>query len=259
MSKQTKQSEKKQSRVLLELPVEDLLKPRGGAWNVDGRVNWKRSGVDTVQGRPALRVFYGKRSGTSSDPGIGGVAFTAVPKGLPADRAMMSFDVFFAPGWHFSKGGKFGGFMMGHGDASGYRHTDTASSHRIMWKENGGAISYIYPPSNLKQEDPKLQASGCGIGYFHDLFPAGTLKVGAWNSVQIGVKLNTFTGGKPNADGVAVLTVNGTTGVLDNVRWTRSPDLRISSFAFNTFFGGPDPAVTDCTAYYRDFKLLEFK
>lgn len=245
-------------RTLLELPVDDLLKPKGGAWNLDGRVNWKKSGIETRDGRPVLRVFYGKGSGTSSDPGIGGVLFKAVPKGLPSERAMMSFDVFFAPGWNFSKGGKFGGFMVGHGDASGYRHSDTASSHRIMWKVDGGAIAYIYPPSNLDQEDERLRACGCGIAYFHDLFPAGTLKVGAWNSVQIGLKLNTFRGGKPQPDGVAVLTVNGITGTVDNIRWRRSPDLKISSIAFNTFFGGPDPAVVDCTAFFRDFKLIDF-
>lgn len=247
-----------QAQVICELPVEDLAKPGGGAWKLDGSVTWKKSGVETREGQPVLRVFYGKNSGTSSDPGVGGIMFSSVPRGLPADAALAAFQVLFAPGWHFSKGGKIGGFHIGHGDASGYRHSDTAATHRIMWQEDGGAIAYVYPPSNLEQEDPKLRASGHGIGYFKDIFPAGTLRIGTWNEVQIGVKLNTFDGGKPRADGEARLTVNGATGTLRGVRWRRSPDLAISSLDFNTFFGGPDPAVTDCTAYFRGFKLLRW-
>jgi hypothetical protein len=167
----------------------------------------------------------------------------------------MSFQVYFAPGWDFSKGGKIGGFHVGHGKASGYRHSDTASSHRIMWQRDGGAISYIYPPSNLAQADPRLRPEGCGIGYFHDAFPAGTLKVGRWNTVRIGVKVNTFDAhGAPRPDGVALLEVNGEERRLENVRWSRSPDLKISTFELGTFFGGPDPAVRDCTAHYATFR-----
>ena len=220
------------------------------------RVNWKKSELDTFQGRPALRVFYGKGSGTSSDPGVGGMAFSVVPRGLPATAAKISVDVFFKDGWDWSKGGKIGGFFVGHGVASGYRHSDTGSSHRIMWQRDGGVISYVYPPGNLKQKDPALKADGHGIAYFKDLFPAGTLKVGKWNTLVLGVQMNTFTQGKPNADGVAYLQVNGTTEVKNDIRWSRSPDLIITSYDFNTFFGGPDPATKDCTAYFRNFRMM---
>lgn len=241
---------------LQRLPVEDLLKEGGGAWNLKGKVSWKESSVAQFDGRTCLRAFYNKGSGTSSDPGVGGVAFTARPQAMNPGEAVMAFDVFFEDGWHFSKGGKIGGFFVGTGTASGYRHSDTASSHRIMWKKDGAAIAYIYPPSNLEQEDPALKAEGCGVAYFMDTFAPGTLKVGAWNSVLIGVRMNSFADGKPNADGVALLSVNGVTRTKNDVRWSRAPDLQISAFDFNTFFGGPDPAVKDCTAYYSNFRLV---
>lgn len=253
MSKDPQKAAKKPTT--LQLPLADLGKPGGGAWNLQGRVNWKTSKLDTFQGQPALRVSYAKNSGTSKDPGVGGMLFTAAPKGLPAREARVAWDVYFDKGWHFSKGGKIGGLFVGQGVASGYRHSPDASSHRIMWQRDGGAISYVYPPTGLAQADPKLQASGCGIAYFKEAFPAGTLKVGSWNSVVLGVKLNTFTDGKPNADGVAYLEVNGKAATKSDVRWARSPDLLIERFEFNTFFGGPDPAVCDCTAYYRNFRL----
>lgn len=248
-------------KTAVALPIDGLddKKDGGGPWNLQKRVDFRLSGLDTFRGDRVLRVFYSKNSGTSRDPGVGGMGIDSVPRGLPADASMIEFQVFFAPGWHFSRGGKFGGYQIGHGDASGYRHSDTAASHRIMWQRDGGVISYIYPPSNLRQELPELKAEGHGVGYFHDVFPAGTLKIGAWNTLRLGTKMNTFDAqGKPRADGVALLAVNGKTAVKRGVRWSRSPDLRISSFQFGTFFGGPDPAVCDCTAYYKDFKMLKY-
>lgn len=236
------------------LPVTDLQVRGGGAWNLQN-INWKKSTLAQIAGDHVLRVFYGKNSGTSADPGVGGIVLSAEPGGLPAREATFAFDVYFARGWNFSQGGKIGGLFVGTGDASGYAHSPTASSHRIMWQKDGGAISYLYPPSGLPQTDPTLQDSGHGIGYFKDIFPAGTLKVGAWNSVVLGVKLNTFSASLPNADGVATLQINGVRGVKNDIRWARSPDLLITSLQFNTFFGGPDPAVCDCTAYYKNFKL----
>jgi hypothetical protein len=244
---------------LLDLPVQDLLKPGGGAWRLQGRVDWKKSNVTTFQGTPVLRVFYGKGSGTSSDPGVGGVAFNGAPRGFPCDRAMLSFEVFFEPGWDFVRGGKFGGFLVGHGEASGYRHSPTASSHRIMFQREGGAISYVYPPEDLPQADPALLAEGHGVGYFDDVFGPGALRVGEWNSVQIGLRMNGFgPDGKPTPDGIAMLQINGKAARRDDVRWSRSSDLRISMIIWNTFFGGPLPASRDCVAYYRNFRLLDW-
>lgn len=238
------------------LPVTDLQVRGGGVWNLRN-INWKKSTIAQIAGDHVLRVFYGKHSGTSADPGVGGIVLSAEPGALPAREATFAFDVYFARGWNFSRGGKIGGLFVGTGSASGYAHSPTAASHRIMWQADGGAISYLYPPSGLPQADPKLLDSGHGIGYFKDLFPAGTLRVGTWNSVVLGTKLNTFDGdGQPNPDGVATLQINGVRGVKNDIRWARSPDLLITSVQFNTFFGGPDPAVCDCTAYYKNFKLV---
>lgn len=240
----------------LALPIRDLTTRGGGAWNLKGDVKWKKSGVDTFQGEQVLKVFYGKGSGTSKDPGVGGVSITAEPRCLPAREAVWAFDVFFDKGWDWSKGGKIGGLFVGHGAASGYEHSPTGSSHRIMWQRDGGAISYVYPPSGLKQEDPALKDDGHGIGYFRDVFPAGTLKVGQWNAVELGIRLNSFSGGKPNADGVAFLKINGRSAFKNDIRWARSPDLQISNVTFNTFFGGPDPATKDCVALYKNVRML---
>jgi hypothetical protein len=125
-----------------------------------------------------------------------------------------------------------------------------------MWQRDGGAISYIYPPSGLPQQDPRLKAEGHGIGFFSDIFRPGTLRAGRWNHVEIGVKLNSFDdSGAPRADGMAQLTVNGITGVLRGIRWAASPSLKINNFCYATFFGGPDPALVDSVAYVKNFAV----
>lgn len=246
--------------LLATMDMADLKKSNngGGAWGLRGRINWKKSGVAEFQGRSVLRVFYGKNSGTSLHPGVGGMSFDAVPRGLPRRGAVATFDVYFEPGWHFSRGGKIAGFHIGQGAASGGDHSPDGASHRIMWQSDGGAISYIYPPKGLQQVDRRLTDSGYGVGYFHDTFPGGTLKIGEWNHVEVGVRVNTFSGDKPNADGAAYLHVNGKTGIQNSIRWSAREDLKITEFNFGTFFGGPDPAKVDCVAYYQNFKLFDW-
>lgn len=246
--------------LLADLPIGDLKKQGGGAWKLQRGITWKKSSIVTFQGQPAIRVFYEKNSGVSGDPGVGGMSLDSVPNGLPGNGAIVAFDVFFEEGWDWSEGGKMVGFGIGHGPSSGGDHSGTSASHRLMFREGGGATSYIYPPSNLPQDDPKLKADGFGISYFYDTFPPGTLKIGAWNSVQLGVRINSFDAqGNPNPDGEAMLAINGKTDTKSNIRWARSKDLRISGWGISTFFGGPDPAKVDCVSYYRNFALFAWK
>lgn len=247
-------------RLLLKLPVTDLTLPNAGVWN--GRVSFKKSGLAAFQGETVLRAFYQKGSGTSSDPHHDASGMSVTSEAVPivgAKALVVAFDIYFDPArWHWSRGGKLGGIFVGTGKASGGRHSDDGASHRIMWQEDGGAISYVYPPAGLPQRDPKLKASNYGIGYHHQAFQ-GALKAGQWNHVEIGVKLNSFRGGKPAMDGKAVLTVNGVTAALDGINWSKSPDIQITSFEYNTFFGGPDPARVDSVAYTKNYEVYEWR
>lgn len=239
------------------LPVNDLKKNGGGAWNVQGKIDWKKSSVTTFQDEPVVRIVYGKDSGNSHHSGVGGIGFECAPKGLPTTSAMMSFQVYFEPGWEWSGGGKLLGFRIGFGDSSGGHHSPTGASCRISFKKEGGAWLYVYPPENLPQKDPKLRRDdGSGIGLYQENFPSGTFRIGKWNDVKIAVRINTFdAGGKPNADGQAYLEINGRSATLKQMRWSRSPDLLISVFNFVSFFGGSDPATVECATLFKNFKL----
>jgi hypothetical protein len=275
----------------VDLPVTDLLLPNGGgAWGLEGSVNFRGGSrvVDDFQGQPALKVVHQQNSGAGRDgDNDGGVAFNASPDDFfPAKWAKLSFDVFFEEDWKkdgyfvgrdrskanktlgWAKGGKFGGFMIGHGSASGKQHSKTGSSHRVMWQKGGGAISYIYPPippGRIREDgtmdewqvhrELDFKIGQAGNDFFKESFPEGTLKVGQWNNIRIGTSLNTFTNSEANPDGEAWLRVNDVRRELKQIKWRRQPHLMINKIVWNVFFGGPEPAPFEVVAFYRNFKL----
>jgi hypothetical protein len=217
-----------------------------------------------MDGQDTLKVVYKQGSGTPNGNDDGGISFRAAPTGLfPADSAMLGFDVFFEPGWKWARGGKFGGFHIGVGPASGGSHSPTASSHRIMWQKEGGAISLIYAPLGLDQLDDTLEPRNnrFGAGFHHEAF-AKVFKVGQWHSVRLGVRNNSYDrNGNAKPDGVAYLRVDGRKQIKRQIKWTasnRDPQPHINHIAWNTFFGGPNTAPVDCVAFYRNFKLLKY-
>jgi hypothetical protein len=248
-------------RRLAALPVEDLQKPRLGAWA--GSATWKQSGVASFQGQPAVRAFFRKGSGTSAHPhhDASGLSIRCgAPALVGARAAVVAFDIFFDPAsWDWSRGGKIGGIFVGAGAASGGRHTADGASHRIMWQKDGGAISYLYLPAGVDQPNPALRdVPSYGLGLHHATF-RGALKVGQWNRVEIGVKLNSFVDGRPAGDGKAMLAVNGRAGVTAGINWARDPATALSGFTLAAFFGGPDPALVDSQFYTRNFAVHEWR
>lgn len=248
--------------LVTKLPVKDLLAKKGGAWKAS--VNLKQSAVVSFQGRDALRVFFKRLSGTSMHPfpEASGACIKSKAAGLDGARAaVVTFDILFdANTWKWSGGGKLGGLFVGSGAASGGKHTADGASHRVMWQKDGGAISYLYMPAGIAQSNPALAGDHFfGTGVHHDRF-AKVFKVGQWNRVELGLRLNTFgPDGTPRADGVSSLTINGVTGVLEGLVWAASPATTIRGFDYNAFFGGPDPALQDCAHYVTNFEVHAWK
>ena len=240
----------------------NLLTKGGGDWNIGNAINMKNSKVEQFQGETVVKAVYGKNSGTSGDPGVGGFRFSAAPVGLNKDAITFAWEVYYPQGFQFAKGGKHGGVFIGHGAASGYDHSPTGSSNRVMWqkfdKDGAGVISYIYPPSDLKQKIPGLDPEGHGIGFFKDDFK-NALKYDTWNKIEIGTKMNTFKNGVPQLDGESYVVVNGKKRVLKGINWSRSPDLFINRLDCNNFFGGPDPSPVNQHAYFKNFQMKKYQ
>lgn len=234
-----------------------LLTHGGGIWHVP-RANMKKSKVVTFKGRDAVETVYGKNSGTSKDPGEGGFAFSAKPDGLNNQEIAFSWDVWYPKGFDYVRGGKHGGAFVGTGVASGYRHSPNGASNRVMWKQNGGIIAYIYPSSDLEQKIPGLEPEGHGIGFFGDEF-AGALKYDTWNSIEVGTKMNTFKNGKPQLDGVAYVIVNGKKCEQHGINWSSKPSININRFDWNTFFGGPSPTPKEQVCYFSNYQMKRYE
>jgi hypothetical protein len=238
----------------------------GGPWKLYGRQHWKSARLVQLDDRYALRVPYPKGSGTSSSPNNdGGCAFSSAPwSSATVDQAIVSFQVYFGNGFDyiggFQYGGKIAGFHVGdpRSKASGKEHSE-AASFRMMWRERGSAVGYVYVPKGVEQPDKSLEPTGesdPGVDIFKGVFPEKTLKLGQWNTIKIGVKLNTFDAdGKPRGDGRATLTINGKGAEKTNIVWRDDPARKISLFKFNTFFGGPEHTRKDCVAYFSRFNM----
>jgi hypothetical protein len=234
----------------------NLLTKGGGSWNIK-KYNLKKSIVTTVKGDTVIKCQYDKNSGTSNDPGVGGFSFEAIPDGMNKDAITFSWEVYYPKGFQFAKGGKFGGTTVGYGDCSGYKHSTTGASNRIMWQIDGGIIDYIYPADGLKQKIPGLTSEGHGCGFFGDDFKKA-LKYDTWNKLSVGTKMNTFKNGVPQLDGETYVIVNGKKELLKGINWSKSPDLKISKFDMGTFFGGPLPSPVDQHCYFRNFQMCKY-
>ena len=242
-------------RVISTLDLRSLMKG-GGSWNIK-KYNLKKSNLTQFNGEDVIRCWYGKNSGTSRDPGVGGFSFEADPNGMNRDAIVFSWDVYYPRGFQFARGGKFGGVGIGYGAASGGNFSTTGASNRVMWQVDGGVIAYVYPPSGLWQKVPGLDAKGYGTGFFNKEL-AKTLKTDSWNKIELGTKLNTFKNGVPQADGETSVTVNGKRMVQSGINWRRSEDLKISKFDIGTFFGGPTPSPVDQFCYFKNFQMSNY-
>lgn len=244
------------SRVISTLDLKRLT-CGGGDWNVP-KANMKKSEVVSFQGRDAVECVYGKNSGTSKDPGEGGFVFTAKPDGMSNQEIAFSWDVWYPEGFNFVRGGKYGGAFIGTGVASGYRHSPNGASNRIMWQKDGGIIAYVYPSSDLEQKIDGLDPEGHGVGFFNAEL-ASALKPDAWNTIEVGTKMNTFKNGKPQFDGTTYVVVNGKKCVQSGINWSSKPSININRFAWDSFFGGPSPTPETQVCHFSNFQMLKYE
>ena len=242
----------------VNLPLDNAL----SAWRAGGISGRQRMHVEVKDGAPAMRISYPARGHGSA----AGVIFYASPRVLPATQAWFSYRVFFQAGFPWRLGGKLPGLKIGTGDASGGVWSGTGASYRVMWREGGIAVAYVYyevrDPRNfasraVMRQDPSFDsiahvtAGGC------DLWRAGgrmRFAAGQWNTVKLYCKLNT----PGRFDGVCELEVNGARSTYAKMRW-RDDRATIGQVFFATWFGGGSSvydAGSNCTSWLRDFSLI---
>lgn len=246
-------------------PTADMKLLRGAPWHIR---NWTNVDRATIRD-DTLRITHKPNTvGMKSGSGFHCHPFEATT------RVVLSYDVFFPDGFDWVKGGKLPGLGIGPGReaATGGHWSADCGSFRVMWRERGQAIGYLYLPLHIspnKKRDGTIRiqkeaferaaterALGKPAGidlWFHAGEPM-FFKRGKWNSVRMEVRLNT-TGA---FDGLVKLSINDETRVLDDVLIRKRDDIRINMMIFASFFGGNSAewgAKKAETISYRDFSV----
>ena len=222
--------------------VIDLSQVFGNKTEVTGKFGWSNVSILNESGKKIARVRY---PAGSYDPGsmkkrgkpAGGTGFR-MKLALPSNCMHLDYQVRFAPGFPFVKGGKLPGLGGGKGNSGGnIPDGSDGFSTRFMWRSNGEGEVYAYLPTS------KTWGTSLGRGNWH-------MAPGAWNRLEQTVRLN--TPGK--SDGEISVRLNGLP-VHDTrgLRFRDTDRLTIDLLIFETFFGGNSPDWATPVDTYTDF------
>jgi hypothetical protein len=201
-----------------------------------------------------------------------GATFRANPWNLlPTSAATFWYSVFVPSNFKWggtSSGGKLPGFCLGPGTAkgedacaSGSKWESNQGSVRLMWRDDGAVVAYVY--FALKNTDSDAAGNSQGPNTKKVMFraPGGNhgfdiwrndsaglkLRKGQWNSLGIEVALNSTE----TANGTLSLIVNGTRRTVTDVKFRDTSDVKISHVYFQTFYGGGERYAPPHDTYLR--------
>jgi hypothetical protein len=243
----------------IPLPVPDpkvvRSKQRQPQWEI---ATWTNPEACTVTTRGLMVEFKPKTVGMRS-----GTGFKA-PAPIPpnCESATFSYEVYVDEDFDFVKGGKLPGFCIGaNGEcASGGNWRRRGGSLRLMWREKGFVIGYLYLPTDISKEGTRegtadVQSTECrkellktrdtrgGWALWHRdaQKPHLRLRKGSWNAIRVHVSLNDVgeEGGEGGGQkGEIRVSVNGAERRCRGVVFRKDKGVRIQSILFSTFFGG---------------------
>ncbi|OWA54690.1 hypothetical protein BV898_19089 [Hypsibius exemplaris] len=226
--------------------------PAGGLLNFDKAIK-----VEFPRG-----TYASKNSPTTGKPG--GLAFYAKPGPniFNRDSVALNYKVYFPKNFEWAKGGKLPGLYSKFGQSGGHTDDPTGFSYRVMWRAGGQAEAYVYAPS---RQDPSIERIP---GYFADGTIGQSIGRGVqtfladqWNTVKVFIKLNSIQNGRPIADGILKLIINGKPAVdFSKMIWRSRADVQIEGVMFQTFFGGNDVSYAptkDTFIAFKSFSLTE--
>ena len=214
----------------------------------DGIEERRVSVVKTDLGTKSLAVTYPAHTyGPEKNGAVWKLKFNASYSAVE-----VRFDVMFKKGFDFVRGGKLPGLFGGEGNTGGNKPTgNDGFSARMMWRENGRAVQYLYYPDQPTRYGHQIPYIGQATGQPIRFIP------GQWHTVVHQVCMN--TPGKQNGqlraffDGQAVLDIN-------NLRFRDNKSFAIDGFLLSTFFGGGDASWETGAQemiYFDNFQIVE--
>lgn len=170
------------------------------------------------------------------------------PKGY--NEVSMAYRVKFSSGFDWTRGGKLPGLCGGEGRGTvcpagcSTVSRDRGFSMRLMWRQDGGAVTYAYYPD-------KPKSIRCG----EDWKWSKGFKAGQWHHIRMWAKLNTGT----NANGEYKAWLDGKQ-VLSrkNIRYRYNSKFDISRSYITTYAGGSSVSMfapnKDQYIWFDDFE-----
>lgn len=152
-----------------------------------------------------------------------------IPLDAFLDEATLCFDIRFAPGFRFVRGGKLHGLGPESPISGGQPMRPEGWSARIMWGPEGAVQTYLYSQSKTGQYGDSARA------------PGFRFEPGRYHAVSLHVRLNDPPGA---TNGFAHLYIDGEPVVRhDHVafRGVGGRQTQIQAFLFSTFHGGHTP------------------
>ena len=190
-----------------------------------------------------VRVSFPKGSinpGNKAAPS-GGAGFEW--KAAPAETRCLHYEVRFAPGFDFAKGGKLPGLFGGDAPRGcSPAALSSGFSARLMWRAQGAGELYLYAPGR----DTRCGGSiGRGAWRFHP---------GSWTSIDQEVAVNT----PGQANGRIRIWVDGRK-VIERTGLTLrdKPGIAVDGLLFAAFFGGNDPSWASPKTQSAEFRNVE--
>ncbi|MGB8714697.1 MAG: polysaccharide lyase [Onishia taeanensis] len=199
----------------------------------------------TGLGEAGLRVHYPANTSSPGDTDIGGAGFYAAPASLAgAETACLSYQVRFAPGFNFVKGGKLPGLFGGEAPSGGEEaNGKNGFSMRYMWRKNGQGELYEYA---VDQGEEYGKSVGRGLWSF---------PTGRWMTLEQEIVLND----PGQANGIARVWVDGRP-ILEQrgIIYRTTSDVTIDGLMFSTFFGGHGEDWRTPSDQHADFAAFRF-
>ena len=203
---------------------------------------WGKDNVTPIA--DGVRVAFPQGSinpGNKAAPS-GGAGFEqeAAPR---AENRCLHYEVRFAPGFDFAKGGKLPGLYGGEAPRGCLPEEQSVGfSARLMWRAQGAGELYLYAPAR----DTRCGGS-IGRG-------AWRFVPGSWTSIDQEVAVNA----PGEANGRIRIWVNGHK-VIERTDLTLrdQPGIGVDGLLFATFFGGNDPSWASPKAQFAEFRNFE--
>lgn len=180
--------------------------------------------IETAQ-KKVLEVFFPKNT---FGPQNGGSNWKYELK-KSYNELYLSYKVKFQKDFNFVKGGKLPGLFGGENIFGKRPNGHDGWNAMMMWREDGLIVQYLYHPDQLDiwGDDLVWRIEGKAQYFIPD----------TWYTVEHRIVMNT----PKNNDGILQCWLNGELALdIRDLRYRDTPNLKIDSLYFSTFFGGND-------------------